>query len=444
MGSELTKHSPYCQQRSAIESIEGRMNNLAIVLFGSTCSGKTLVANHLENNFGFTVISKDRLIYQSDLMAAHGEHRSWEDLRQELVSGLTNQAIVLDEAVRLGRLSELQKKGYRLVGVQLPNNIEARQTRMTSRARRQQEILLELEVLVHLPLLSISREDRRKHWRNPSIRASLPVQQQPVFDSLLKEIYLSGSHFLKEENPNPACFAELQSVYTPPLGEALTWIEPERIASEAVPFENFLDAFLQKIKYCVWDIGGVIYGYDTAPLFQWLTKNSTIAEKIGKGEFSFNNYMLGYQTFDEMCESLCMAYGVPFSDYAVNSIRQLLWIGVGPTSDAVRRAMSTLADRGILNCVLSNALPELLQSGSYHDLVRPEHRFYSFDLHALKPATAAYAAVRDRLQTDFHRMIFVDDKSRNVSAASELGIFSIVFNCSGNSDSLTKNLKLHS
>jgi dephospho-CoA kinase len=40
---------------------------IALILFGGICSGKTTFAETIEGRYGFTVISKDRCIYESDL-----------------------------------------------------------------------------------------------------------------------------------------------------------------------------------------------------------------------------------------------------------------------------------------------------------------------------------------------------------------------------------------
>ena len=47
--------------------------------------------------------------------------------------------------------------------------------------------------------------------------------------------------------------------------------------------------------------------------------------------------------------------------------------------------------------------------------------------HCLKPDVEIYKLTQQALGVPFDRMIFIDDKSRNVDAAIDLGIYSILF-----------------
>lgn len=70
---------------------------------------------------------------------------------------------------------------------------------------------------------------------------------------------------------------------------------------------------MTKIKYCVWDVGNVIYDYTITPLNDWCEQHTTDKEtfKKNKGKFSYDNYMKGLIPFPQLCQEICEFYGVP-------------------------------------------------------------------------------------------------------------------------------------
>ena len=184
------------------------------------------------------------------------------------------------------------------------------------------------------------------------------------------------------------------------------------------------------IRFCVWDVGNVIYDYSLEPLHQWVAKktmNKQLFEEQ-KGKFSFNDYMRGDITYDKMCQDLEEFYNVPCSPKNKLEINRALHQGVGMRHKETRQAMWELRKKGIKNCVLSNALPILAKTAHVDDIIPSERCFTSYELGLLKPEPEIYAAVRERLGCEFKEMMFVDDKLKNVLAAQQLGIQGIVFN----------------
>lgn len=144
--------------------------------------------------------------------------------------------------------------------------------------------------------------------------------------------------------------------------------------------------------------------------------------------------MKGFVTFEELCQEICCFYDIQYKYQYVNDIESALWLGVSNDFDITHRLMALLKERGVENCILSNALPILLESGKYQEFIDKKNRFYSFDLHMLKPSTDIYIKVKNLLECDFHNIVFVDDKEENVNAAKELGIYSIVYSKNITSD----------
>ncbi len=183
------------------------------------------------------------------------------------------------------------------------------------------------------------------------------------------------------------------------------------------------------IKFCVWDVGNVIYNYSLEPLHQWV-EDKTINRELfeeRKGKFNFNDYMLGKISYDKVCQDLEEFYNVPHNPKNKLEIDNALHRGVQLYYKETRQVMQELDKKDIKNCLLSNALPILEKTARVDDIIPPERRFTSYELGLLKPEPEIYEAVRERLGCAFSEMIFVDDKSKNVQAAQKLGIHGIIF-----------------
>ena len=184
------------------------------------------------------------------------------------------------------------------------------------------------------------------------------------------------------------------------------------------------------IKYCVWDVGQVIYPYTLNYLNQWaLSKTTDKAAFIDKGgvkKFNYNPYMSGEINDEQFCQNLCQEYNIPFDNKTKIEINKALHQGVGKFFTETIDTMEFLSKQGIENCILSNALPMLQDTAP--EQVKSQFRFASYKLKLLKPNPQIYEAVRRQLGCDFKEMIFIDDKEKNVLSAQSLGINGIVFN----------------
>ena len=84
--------------------------------------------------------------------------------------------------------------------------------------------------------------------------------------------------------------------------------------------------------------------------------------------------------------------------------------------------------KGIVNGILSNALPNLKDTADAFGLIDENCIFCSFDLGLLKPDPRIYETVREKLGCAFGEILFIGDKPANVEAAQALGINALVFN----------------
>ena len=115
------------------------------------------------------------------------------------------------------------------------------------------------------------------------------------------------------------------------------------------------------IKYCIWDVGNVIYNYTLEPVHDWCERRTADRETFlrNKGKFSYNNYMKGLVPYAELCRQLCDFYAVPYhKDYAIE-LNRAFHAGIKDYFPQTRQTQEELQQRGIANCILSNALPIL-------------------------------------------------------------------------------------
>lgn len=186
---------------------------------------------------------------------------------------------------------------------------------------------------------------------------------------------------------------------------------------------------MNKIKYCIWDVGNVIYQYSLEPLHQWCkthTQDQTLFE-ANKGKFNYNDYMKGLVPFEQLCQQLCDFYGVLYDKKYCPEINKAFHQGIIEYFSETRQAQNFLSAQRIENCVLSNALPVLGEDEQINQIIKPQHRFCSFELGLLKPDPKIYQTVKDKLDCEFNELIFVDDKAKNTSAAAMLGIHTITY-----------------
>lgn len=178
-------------------------------------------------------------------------------------------------------------------------------------------------------------------------------------------------------------------------------------------------------KYCIWDVGNVIYRYSLDPLKKWIENNGSV--KPQQPLFNFNPYMKGEASYVETVRELCKKYSIQYFSATAQKVRHLLEAGIGEYFSETRQAQLLLKSRGITNCLLSNALPILANSSRTDDIIRPEHRFTSYKLRLLKPDPKIYQTVLKELNAQPQEVIFIDDKEKNVAAACSLGIHGIQF-----------------
>ena len=138
--------------------------------------------------------------------------------------------------------------------------------------------------------------------------------------------------------------------------------------------------------------------------------------------------MKGLVPYEQLCRQICDFYAIPYQENYPIEINKAFHQGIKDYFPETRKIQEELAQQGIKNCILSNALPILADDNQAADLIPAERQFCSFDLGLLKPDPKIYQTVRQKLDCEFEELIFIDDKAKNAQAAAELGINAITFN----------------
>lgn len=184
------------------------------------------------------------------------------------------------------------------------------------------------------------------------------------------------------------------------------------------------------VRFCIFDVGQVCYPYSLEPLQKFLQEKTTdknlFAKRDGVLSFDFKPFMKGEISFQSFCQALCAHTQVCYFEEIEPLVDEALHKGVGTFFPETLEAMQFLKICGIEICLLSNALPNLKDTGA--GLVKPGRAFTSYDLGLLKPDPLIYKVVLQKLGAKPQEVIFIDDKQKNVEAAKSLGILGIVFN----------------
>lgn len=184
------------------------------------------------------------------------------------------------------------------------------------------------------------------------------------------------------------------------------------------------------IKFCIWDVGQVTYKYSLLPLYEWLKEHTLKLEifEQRKGRFSFDDYMKGECSFEDMCKDLCLFYGVPYDLEKSLVINELLHKGIGEYIEETRKIREETKAKGIINGVLSNALP-CLADALNDETFDKRYIFTSYQMHLLKPDKRIFERLVEQLDCRPDEICFIDDKLKNVDAARSVGINAYQYLC---------------
>ena len=186
---------------------------------------------------------------------------------------------------------------------------------------------------------------------------------------------------------------------------------------------------MAKIKYCIFDVGQVLYPYSLEPLNVYCLSKAADKQKLqqkgGMLHFDYKPFMKGEIDFSEFCREVCSYCGFKYTPDIEEEIDRAMHQGVGDFYSETLKIINFLKHQNVEVCLLSNALPNLANTA--RGVVRKTNVFASYDFGLLKPDVEIFKIVLQKLEAQPHEVIFVDDKEKNVAAARSLDICSILF-----------------
>ena len=99
-----------------------------------------------------------------------------------------------------------------------------------------------------------------------------------------------------------------------------------------------------KIKYCIWDVGGVIYPYTLKFVNEFMKSRTedmaAFNENNGAVGFDYDAFMLGKVSFETLCRQLCKYCAVKFQPGIDAQINLAFRDGIGEFRETTRRPSS--------------------------------------------------------------------------------------------------------
>lgn len=104
-----------------------------------------------------------------------------------------------------------------------------------------------------------------------------------------------------------------------------------------------------KIKYCIWDVGGVIYPYTLKFVNEFMKSRTedmaAFNENNGAVGFDYDAFMLGKVSFETLCRQLCKYCAVKFQPGIDAQINLAFRDGIGEFRETTRRLMEQMKKR---------------------------------------------------------------------------------------------------
>ncbi len=402
------------------------MEKTAYVLFGGVGGGKSSLGRSLSSE-GVQVLSTDRHIYEEDYAARTGRIFSGREAFRRAVAEASG-SIALDIMVTDKDLRLLENYGFEIHALHLDIPSEEREKRLEARRGEIDEYRWKLGAVLGVNPETVEVRSRRI-WKDPTIYETTGVSHDEL-ELLLEPAYTLGAEKYDERSPDPYDFSSRGIRYVTSFGAEnnLSSVSLGEIRSTRVPFQRYLDERSgNPANVCIWDIGGVVYKYSLDKFFTELRARSPLSpEEFAARKISFDALMTASTSFEEFCAGLGERLEVTGGNLP-EILLKALKSGVSEPFPETLAAMEKLAAGGVHNALLSNALPVLAEPEVPLSLIPKERRFFSFNTGKLKPDPEAYLSTCRTLGVEPSNALFVDDKARNVQAATAVGMGAVVF-----------------
>ena len=179
------------------------------------------------------------------------------------------------------------------------------------------------------------------------------------------------------------------------------------------------------IKNIIFDVGGIIFDDSKSNIEKVLNKNCDLIYKTAYGK-GFKDCLLGFKSVEEYIESLKGTED--FKDIKYILSKENLQISY-PLIKQNFEYIKTLKEKGYRIYLLTNITED---SYNYiNNIIDINSNFdggiYSYQEKLIKPNLEIYELIISRFNLNRNETIFFDDKEKNVIAAQDAGIKSIVF-----------------
>lgn len=179
------------------------------------------------------------------------------------------------------------------------------------------------------------------------------------------------------------------------------------------------------IKNIIFDVGGILFDDSKESITKLLGKDSTNIYKAAYGQ-DFKKCLLGQITVQEHLNNL--KNNPDFNDIKFILTKEYLPKSY-PLLEENFNYIKALKDKGYKLFLLTNITED---SYNYiNETININSIFtggiYSYQEHLIKPNPEIYELIIKRFNLNKNETIFFDDKEKNVKAANETGLKSIVF-----------------
>lgn len=178
-----------------------------------------------------------------------------------------------------------------------------------------------------------------------------------------------------------------------------------------------------KIKFIIFDLGGVLIKIHPEKFFKKVCKNASITpDKIIIRAEESN---CGIKLPQDILEELKNKYGIPLSKNEIIKSFQQDWIGdiIMP----MEKLINKLIREKYKVCILSNTnkLHMDYVSPMFNDFKHYHKVYLSYKLRLQKPGREIFEYILNDLQAKPEEILFIDDSEVNIKAAASLGMKTI-------------------
>lgn len=183
------------------------------------------------------------------------------------------------------------------------------------------------------------------------------------------------------------------------------------------------------IDAVIWDLGGVILRtHDRSGRHRWAQECGLATGELERLVFAGEMGIaasLGRASEDDVWQWVGVRLGLPQDK--ISRLRHDFWSGDRVDHDLVDHIRTLREERK--TALLSNAWPEARSAvtGKWGMQDAFDVMIFSAEVQMLKPDRRIYKLALTQLALEPHQTVFIDDFEENVAAATELGMYTILF-----------------